>query len=40
MRKSGDGLFQAAGVKQSGNALSANEMNLCNFGRGGGNVRP
>ena len=30
--------FEAEGVKQQANALDANERNLCNFGRGGGNV--
>jgi predicted extracellular nuclease len=33
-------LFQADGVKQQANTLFANEQNLCNFGRGGGNVKP
>jgi hypothetical protein len=32
--------YQAAGVKQSGNVFSGNQMNLCNAGRGGGNTRP
>jgi hypothetical protein len=30
--------FQATGVKQSKNNLFDNQMNLCNFGRGGGNT--
>ena len=29
--------FEANGVKQQANTLFANERNLCNFGRGGGN---
>ena len=29
--------FEANGVKQQANSLFANERNLCNFGRGGGN---
>jgi len=29
--------FEAEGVKQQSNALDANERNLCNYGRGGGN---
>ena len=29
--------FEAEGVKQKQNTLDANERNLCNFGRGGGN---
>jgi hypothetical protein len=33
-------LYQASGVKQSGNTLSGNETNICNVGRGGGNVKP
>ncbi|HEV8490279.1 MAG TPA: ExeM/NucH family extracellular endonuclease [Candidatus Limnocylindrales bacterium] len=33
-------LFQADGVKQQANTLFANERDLCNFGRGGGNVKP
>ena len=32
--------FQASGVKTSDNTLFANEKNLCNFGKGGGNVNP
>jgi hypothetical protein len=32
--------FQAGGVKQSGNNLFNNEVNLCNAGRGGGNFKP
>ena len=32
--------FQAGGVKQSGNNLVNNEVNLCNAGRGGGNYKP
>jgi parallel beta helix pectate lyase-like protein len=28
--------FEASGVKQQANTLFANEVNLCNFGRGGG----
>jgi parallel beta-helix repeat protein len=32
--------YQAGGVKQSANTLSANQTNLCNVGRGGGNVKP
>ncbi len=32
--------FQAAGVKQSANVFSGNQTNVCNAGRGGGNVRP
>jgi uncharacterized repeat protein (TIGR01451 family) len=32
--------IQAGGVKQSGNTLYANETNLCNAGRGGGNFNP
>ena len=30
--------YQAAGVKQSGNVFFGNEINVCNVGRGGGNV--
>jgi len=30
--------YQAAGVKQNKNNLFDNQMNLCNFGRGGGNT--
>jgi parallel beta helix pectate lyase-like protein len=30
--------FEAAGVKQQGNTLFGNEVNLCNAGRGGGNT--
>jgi glutamate dehydrogenase/leucine dehydrogenase len=30
--------YQAAGVKQSGNDFSGNEVNICNAGRGKGNV--
>jgi nitrous oxidase accessory protein NosD len=33
-------LYQASGVKVSGNTLFANEKNMCNFGKGGGNVTP
>jgi hypothetical protein len=32
--------FDAGGVKQSSNNLFANETNLCNAGRGGGNFNP
>jgi hypothetical protein len=32
--------FEAAGVKQQANSLFANEVNLCNFGRGGGKGNP
>jgi Glycine rich protein len=32
--------FQSGGVKQSGNNLFNNEVNLCNAGRGGGNYKP
>jgi predicted extracellular nuclease len=32
--------FEADGVKQQDNILFANEQVLCNFGRGGGRVRP
>ena len=32
--------YQAAGVKQSANNLFANEVNICNAGRGGGNAKP
>ncbi len=32
--------FDAAGVKQQANHLFANEVNLCNFGRGGGKGNP
>ena len=32
--------IQAGGVKQSGNNLFNNEVNLCNAGRGGGNFKP
>ena len=32
--------FDAAGVKQQANSLFANEVNLCNFGRGGGKNNP
>ena len=32
--------IQAGGVKQSGNNLFNNEVNLCNAGRGGGNYKP
>lgn len=31
--------FEAAGVKQSSNTFSGNEINICNAGRGGGNPR-
>jgi hypothetical protein len=33
-------LYQANGVKTGANSLFANEKNLCNVGRGGGNVQP
>ncbi len=33
-------LYQASGVKASGNTLFANERNQCNFGKGGGNLAP
>jgi hypothetical protein len=33
-------LFQAGGVKQNSNTLFANETNLCNVGRGGGQYTP
>jgi hypothetical protein len=32
--------YQANGVKQQANTLFANEINLCNVGRGGGNFNP
>ena len=32
--------FEADGVKQQANTLFANERDLCNFGRGGGNAKP
>jgi hypothetical protein len=32
--------YNANGVKQSANTMSGNQMNLCNVGRGGGNVKP
>jgi len=32
--------IQAGGVKQSSNTLFANQTNLCNAGRGGGNFKP
>jgi len=32
--------FEANGVKQQANRLFANEVNLCNFGRGGGKPTP
>ena len=32
-------MYQADGVKQKQNEFSANERDVCNFGRGGGNVR-
>jgi hypothetical protein len=32
--------FDADGVKQSANNLFGNEINVCNAGRGGGNVKP
>ncbi len=32
--------FEATGVKQQANSLFANEVNLCNFGRGGGKNNP
>ena len=33
-------LFDASGVKTQMNTLFANEVNLCNFGRGGGHTKP
>lgn len=33
-------LFKADGVKTGMNRLFANEVNFCNFGRGGGNSKP
>lgn len=33
-------LYQADGVKTQMNKLFDNEINFCNFGRGGGNVKP
>lgn len=33
-------LYQASGVKMSSNTLFANERNQCNFGKGGGKVKP
>ena len=33
-------LFEASGVKQKANQYAANEKNLCNAGRGGGNFEP
>ena len=32
--------FEADGVKQQANTLFAIERDVCNFGRGGGNVKP
>jgi predicted extracellular nuclease len=32
--------FEADGVKQQSNTLFANERDVCNFGRGGGNSKP
>ncbi len=32
--------FDADGVKASNNSLFNNERNICNFGKGGGNVKP
>jgi uncharacterized protein len=32
--------FEAEGVKQQANTLFANERDVCNFGKGGGNVKP
>jgi hypothetical protein len=32
--------FQADGARQQSNTLFANERDVCNFGRGGGNVKP
>jgi hypothetical protein len=32
--------YNANGVKQSANTMSGNQTNLCNVGRGGGNVKP
>jgi parallel beta helix pectate lyase-like protein len=32
--------FEADGVKQQANTLFANERDVCNFGKGGGNVKP
>lgn len=33
-------IYQADGVKTQANRLFNNEMNFCNYGRGGGNVKP
>jgi hypothetical protein len=33
-------LFEASRVKQKANVLTANQVNVCNFGRGGGKVKP
>ena len=33
-------LYRADGVKASANSISSNEVNQCNFGKGGGNVKP
>jgi hypothetical protein len=33
-------MYQAGGVKSSGNTLFANERDQCNFGKGGGAVKP
>jgi nitrous oxidase accessory protein NosD len=33
-------LYQADGVKSSGNSLFANERDNCNFGKGGGTFNP
>lgn len=32
-------MYQATGVKQQSNTLSANEKDVCNYGRGGGNTQ-
>lgn len=32
-------MYQASGVKQQANAFSANERDVCNYGRGGGNTQ-
>ena len=33
-------VFEANGVKQKTNSLTGNQVDFCNFGRGGGNVKP
>jgi nitrous oxidase accessory protein NosD len=33
-------LYQADGVKASANTLFNNEKDMCNYGKGGGNVKP